>query len=920
MKIKILFLISSITLIFLSLLFAYNHIFLPVDILKSLPLFGLDPSGIHNSLLADPVFQFEPWRIFMKESVIRGHLPFWNDLNGNGVPFLANPITSVFFPLNLLYLFFSPKFSLLLMAIIKISIFCFGVYYYLRKVKITKEIALLGSVISISGYFVLWLDWPQTNVYIFFPLVLLFVERLHEKASFSNFAILSFIFFLTFLGGHPETYFQIALVGFIYGVIKYPKAWRTHLFYCLVIFTGTLLAGFQLLPFLQYLYYSNALHVRSITPHSGLSLESFIFNLFPYIFGAPHLKFYKPFSGTNFQEAAGGYMGIIFFLLILKKSRTIFSSSLQRTWFLISVISILLAYSIPIVTDIIKLTPLGINANSRMIATFGFGVLVIGVSILDKIYKTNSVNKIRLKFHIPILTLLFLCLIAIKTNIFDSFLYRFGNTQSNFIQVFFIFVAVCAISTICFFLTLPLKGKLPKYIVVFFLTIFISLQTLLLFASYNTFSKKEFYYPENKAIDVLKKQNLPVLNVGNVNLSPDINMAYGIRSIENYDAMEILWYKKYFDAIFPDKNRWGNVDSVNLESLKKFGVGIVISDYDINYDKVSLQSNSDSVIPLNQKVVVDLFGNNKQLRQIRFLPATYNKTNNCLVSIYLMTDNKTISTKIVSCKSFYNGMFYTIDVHPLLLSPVKKYKIVFSSTGDTIALFGNGKSPYLDLLFDSGNHIYERVYGRGNVTIYKVPDSEIIETTAVVKNIQNESEQLAFTAYSNQPTKVTVKRTYFPGWIITINGSKTQILGRNPFMSFQVPAGESKIVLHYKPAIFYLGLLMSGLTLFVLGVVSIYLTLKKKNFFDLVSKKAKDKSSSFHLGILTLSFLISVVTFLLLCSVFQIRFEMPDTTAINWLTVNNYPKQQDLFYFVVGFPFIAILTILIWITVICKKK
>ena len=923
MKSKIPFLIFCVLLFSLLYSFFTNLVFLPVDILKGLPLFGLDPSGIHNSLLADPVFQFEPWRIFMKESFTHGHLPFWNELNGNGVPFLANPITSVFFPLNLLYVLFPPKFSLLIMALIKIVIFCFGVYFYLRKVNISKEMALLGSVISTSGYFILWLDWPQTNVYIFFPFVLLFVEKLYEKISFSNLAVFSLIFFLAFLGGHPETYFQLALVGFLYGVIKYPKSWKNHMFYCLSIVIGTLLAGFQLFPFLEYLYYSYALHARSITPHAGLSLESFVFNFFPYVLGAPHLKFYKPFPGTNFQEATGGYVGIIFFTLIFIKFKSVFTSSLQKTWLIISIISIVLAYSIPVVSDVIKLTPLGINANSRMIATLGFGVLVLGVSILDTIYKSKSTGKIKLKFHIPILTILLLCLIAIQTRFSDFLLAGFGQTQSGFIQVLVIFVVISIVSSVCFFLTLPLRGKLPKNLFLFLLTLFVALQTLLLFGSYNTFEKKEFYYPNNRAIEVLKRSDLPMLNVGNVNLSPDINMAYGIKSIENYDAMDISWYKKYFDENFPDKNRWGNVDSVTFESLKKFGVGSVISDYNINNKKVSVQNKSKSVIPLNQKAIVNIYGNNKTLRQIRFLPATYNRSNDCLLSISLISVGKVIRKAIVSCEGLYNGMFYTVDVQPEILSSRQKYQVIFEKTGESIALFGEKNVPYLDLLFDSGYNYYQEAYRSGSVVIYKVPDVKTIETQAVVRNVKSSGGELSFIVVAKEPTKVLVKKTYFPGWTLTINGIKTQMLGKNPFMSFAVPKGESKIVLQYKPTIFYLGLLFSVVTfstLLIVMIVHLSKNIRAAAFFSFLSAKAQEKSVSFHIGILSLAFLISVTFFLFLCSILTVKFTMPETTAINWLTVNNYPKQQDLFYFAVGFPFVTLLTILIWITTVCKKK
>lgn len=927
MKSKILFLIF-ITLTFIFFIVkTSNYIFLPVDILRGLPLFGLNPVGIHNSLLADPVFQFEPWRIFMKESFLQGHLPFWNDLNGNGVPFLANPITSVFSPLNIIYLIFSAKLSLVLIAILKILIFCVGVYYYLRKVNISKEISLLGSLISISGYFILWLNWPQTNVYIFFPFVLLFVERLLEKINLTNFYILSFIFFLAFLSGHPETYFQIALVGILYSFIKNPKRWKSHIFYCLSILTGTLLAGFQLLPFIEYLYYSYALHIRSLVPHNGLNPSYFIFNFVPYVFGAPHLRFYRPLAGTNFQEVSGGYVGIIFYILIFTKFKRILQSSLRRTWLILCIISIFLAYSIPVVTDLIKLTPLGINTNARMIATLGFGVLVIGISILDEFHDSKKLRMINAKIHFFILFFLSLIFIAITSHVLKFFLRNMQLSQVKFIEMFIIFITVVFIGTILCFIILNLRAKFSNYLYIILLIVLVSSQTILLFVSYNTFSNSKLYYPINNAIKILKNRNLPILNIGNVNLSPDINMAYGLKSIENYDAMDIYWYKKYFDKYFPDKNRWGNVDSATFESLKKFGVGSVISDYDINNEKISIQSNSDSVISLSQKASVTVIGNGKYLRQIRFLPATYNRINNCHLTINLVKDNITLKKVSISCTNLYNGMFQTVNIQPQYLDVGEKYQITFNKSGDQIALFGRDKTPYLDLLFDSGNVTYKKLYDRNNVLIYEVPNSATIETHAKIKNVKSSSGYLSFSVEAERNERVLVKKTYFPGWNLTINKLKTNISDKKPFMAFIVPSGRSEVVLKYTPSIFYLGILVSigtFISLFMVAIVYLFRNIHKwrraVEFFSLLSTNAQNKSTTSHIVIFTISFIISVTVFLLLCAILKIKFSVPETTAINWLTVNKYPKQQDLIYFAIGFPFVTFICILIWIVFICKQK
>lgn len=922
-------LVPILTLIYIASL---NLIFLPLDILTSLPIFGNNSVHIQNSLLADPIFQFEPWRIFIKSSIEQGSLPFWNDLNGNGVPFLANPITSVFSPLNIFYFIFSPKVSLAVIAFFKVLLFVFGVYLYLRQVKIAKKMSIIGGLVALSGYFLLWLNWPQANVYILFPFVLLMIEKSHNKLTFFKFTVLSFIFFIAFLSGHPETYFQIALVGLLYILFRYTKNWRLLLYYCVGVIIGTLLASFQLIPFLEYLHYSWALEARSITPHGGLPLKSFILNFFPYIYGAPHLKFYKPFSGTNFQEAAGGYVGLIFIFLIVLKRRLIFKEPLLRAWFLISIISLSLTYSIPVVSDIIKLTPLGLNDNSRMVGTLGFSVVMMGIIILNNIKVSKFIRNINIRWHYLTLLILFgLAITIVGNNFTNIFASNFSQKQLEFLPMIVTLLSISTITSIGFFLIIQLQGKISKYFYLSALIILIAIQSLFLFVSYNPFVKKDFYYPRSEAIKILQKSKLPIINVGSINLAPDINMAYGIKSIENYDAMDILWYKKAFDLNFPDKNRWGNIDSVTLSSLKKFGVGNVISDYDINLEKVSYSRGSDIALPLQNKIEVPIIGNGKVLRQIRFIPATYNRENKCEAFVSLGKGTEILEKVGLSCSKFYNGMFYTISLNPQLLQMGGHYQISIETQGTSstnyIGLFGNKNMPYLDILFDSGNSYFKNIYKKDTVSIYSVPDSKIIDTTAKIKVLKDTGNKLILSSYSPTPTSVIVKKTYYPGWQLKVNEVNTIIAGRDPFMKFTIPEGKSYIELEYVPISFYFGLLISGITLFIMFSSVIIVTLRNSNnlrvinkFFGYLSRRAGVLSVSYHLYLFTLAFLISVFAFVLITNIIPIKFNMPQTTAINWLTVHQYPKQMDLFFFAVGFPAIILFSILIWVIVICRKK
>jgi hypothetical protein len=148
-----------------------QRILFPTDILNYLQVFNFDSlKSVHNSLLADPIFQFEPWRIFAKTTIMQGELPLWNPYNAGGTPFLANPQTAIFYPLNFIYYLLPVSPALNLITYFKLSFYAYFTYLYLRSIKLTVNSSLVGSVIALCSSFpLMWIFWPHTNVFILFP-------------------------------------------------------------------------------------------------------------------------------------------------------------------------------------------------------------------------------------------------------------------------------------------------------------------------------------------------------------------------------------------------------------------------------------------------------------------------------------------------------------------------------------------------------------------------------------------------------------------------------------------------------------------------------------------------------------------------------------------------------------------------------
>src|SRR5262249_36574249 len=80
---------------------------LPTDLLAYFPVFESVPSlsapAAPHAEMGDLVTLMYPFRFFLAESLRAGRLPFWNPNTLLGAPFLANPISAVFYPPNWLF-------------------------------------------------------------------------------------------------------------------------------------------------------------------------------------------------------------------------------------------------------------------------------------------------------------------------------------------------------------------------------------------------------------------------------------------------------------------------------------------------------------------------------------------------------------------------------------------------------------------------------------------------------------------------------------------------------------------------------------------------------------------------------------------------------------------------------------------------
>ncbi len=259
-----------------------------------------------SPIRGDIVEQFYPWKSYVYESVMNGELPYWNPFTFGGSPLLANMQSGVFYPLDWIVLLTFPLERFYGISLwLHLCLAGVGAFLFAKKSGANSFPSLLAGVAyGLNGFTMIhipfgnhltytaaawipWLMWATTG----------FVRSQDKKIKWALFGV--FIAFLHFLCGHPQmafySLFFSMLFCLVYTVWLHIRIERRPAIFSLfriaawfaVLCLGIFLAGFQLIPTLEYAELANrAAPIRleeatefSFAPHRLISL------LFPEYYG-----------------------------------------------------------------------------------------------------------------------------------------------------------------------------------------------------------------------------------------------------------------------------------------------------------------------------------------------------------------------------------------------------------------------------------------------------------------------------------------------------------------------------------------------------------------------------------------------------------------------------------------------------------
>jgi hypothetical protein len=227
-------------------------------------------NGAHNLPLTSE--SFRQWS--------RGALPFWNPWLWSGSPLLDDPQAQVFYPLQMLSFLLAGESTWMVPRIagaMHIAVASLGMSLLARSLGASLPGAMVaGASFASAPYFiryvlafgnmaaaVSWLPWCG-----------LFLTRVLQARNWAMpFFFGSCFAALAWMGGHPQTYVQSAVVLGLLGLIApcrsvYRRFWVAP---CLVL-TGLLLSAYQVIPFLELL---SASHRAGATAEFGYASSVF---------------------------------------------------------------------------------------------------------------------------------------------------------------------------------------------------------------------------------------------------------------------------------------------------------------------------------------------------------------------------------------------------------------------------------------------------------------------------------------------------------------------------------------------------------------------------------------------------------------------------------------------------------------------
>jgi len=538
-----------------------------------------------NGLLSDIVSIIYPWRVYGMSLLKRGIWPLWIPQALAGAPLLANFQSGLFYPVNILFFILSEVDAWSVYIILQpvlASVFCF---LFLRNLKLSAFSSLFGSFIfSFSGFSLVWLEYGIVgHAGLWLPLILLAIDKIAGKPSFFWIAVGALAVGFSILAGYPQISFFVLSISFFYTLYqgRFLKKRKRLLAVFLFFVLGLGLSSAQLLPGLELWQLS----IRGTDPTAGAfdfglnPVKNLILAVAPDFYGNPSTG---NFWGWGAYNESASYVGIVGLFLAFLGFFSFRKEKVLAFFKAVLVLALILVFKNPISAFIFskKLPFLASSSAGRFLFLTSFSLAILASFGAEHLLTKKNAKK--LFFLGPFLTGFFILLLVVflAPGVWPdkNLLVNLVVARRNLILPTGLFLASLFL-IVGFYLRPFSKFKKAIFILLFFLLVF----DLFRFGfKYNSFSKKDYLYPETELTNFLKNQEGLYRFTGLIPQSMFI--PYNLASPEGYDPLMTARYNQFANQINEERlsrifsgSRWVIVNRHESPLLSLLGTRYLLS-------------------------------------------------------------------------------------------------------------------------------------------------------------------------------------------------------------------------------------------------------------------------------------------------------------------------------------------------------
>lgn len=739
-----------------------------------------------NPLLAADIERvWNPVRAMLHRQLSRGSLPLWNPAAADGMPLLAEEQTQAADPVNLLFcLLFPGQDSGVIFTFFSFLLAGFFVFLLSRSLDISWQGTLVSGICYMfSGQLVAWYMRPNSQTYVYLPLLFLAFEKGFQVEGNKRLGPWLFVaasaVALMLLSGHS----QIAVLGLLcYAIFighrillsaerrnwrHQGRQWLTWLFWPCMIGAG--LAAYKVLPFAELSLVSPVLNTGrgGMLPLTweriwekclagGLLLHPLqtgadLLKLFlPFFFGSPatgqHLPFgeayYQP-VGANFAESAS-YFGILPVLFAITMLLSYRSLPLRlRSYAFCFLFGVGICYNLPVINLVRVLPVLNLIKLDRLY----FIIPLAGAVLAGKGFDLFILSGPGRRLGIIVTGLVLVGAVFIGLNIG---LPVWAPIRHHY---YYAVIPVLILMLAAVFVGLSRTVAYANRLLPTAIILLIIIDSLHFAYNFMAFQPSELLHPATARSRLLAAYANPVYRLKYQGLFlSSFNFSYpGLLMDSTFSVLQIGWHdalvKELGKALVSDTPaHCGTVRTTGKTWLDVNSVGLVGIDRQREKEVVEAQQNSN-LLPVYIDDDLLLFENVAAVPRFS------------LYTEYLVTDSvEETVTKLTSD---------AYDYHRTLLVDRRTPPSTESASSGT-------------------------------------------EPTGAIRVLQDEHDTVVLDVTADQPAILTVTDTWYPGWQASVDGTPVPILRVNQtFRGIEVGAGRHEVAMRYQPLTFRVGWLVS---------------------------------------------------------------------------------------------------------------